>query len=413
MAEKPGGRDGQEQGSGRRERSPRGGTSSSDVGQSGGDAMKLSSFLATHREQVLTAWEQQAAKRVPRLASVDRLRDHLGELLDVIASDLESADRADHIAEELNDRASKNVEVIAEKHAAGRAHQGLSLKEMVREFPVLRSCVLRHWLGSQSCSSPEDLDDLLRFDESLDIALTQAVSAFMDRLNRSREIFLSILAHDLRNPLSTIITGSTLLRDERLDAASSREMLALIASTSERMHGLVDDLLDFTRTRLGGQLPIERHESDLTRTVRNVVGEFATSHPDRAVNVRISGDLKGSWDEGRIGQAVGNLLGNAVDHGAKDSPIDLLARADDREVKITVHNEGPPIPAEERAHLFQPLRRFSVRDVKRRHPKHLGLGLYIARAIAVGHGGRIEVDSSAERGTTFTMRLPRRHENSA
>jgi len=374
--------------------------------------MKLSAFLITHREQVLTAWEHQAAKRVPRLARVDRLRDHLGELLEVIARALESGERRNHIAEVPHDASSKNVEVVAEKHADGRAQQGLTLKEMVREFPVLRSCVLRNWLGSQSCSSPEDLEDLLRFDESLDLALTQSVSVFMDRVNRSREMFLSILGHDLRNPLSTVITGSKLLRDEQLDRATSREITARIVSTSERMRGLVDDLLDFTRTRLGGQLPIDRHESDLTATVRNVVGEFATSHPDRTVNVSISGDLRGSWDDGRIGQAVGNLLGNAVDHGAKDSPIDLLARADDQEVEITVHNEGPAIPAEEREHLFQPLRHVNEQDTKRRQRKHLGLGLYIARAIATGHGGRIEVDSSAERGTTFTMRLPRYDEKS-
>jgi signal transduction histidine kinase len=155
-------------------------------------------------------------------------------------------------------------------------------------------------------------------------------------------------------------------------------------------------------------MPIARQPADLERTVRDTADEFRTSHPTRPVRVEVIGDLHGDWDERRIGQAIGNLLGNAVQHGAPDTAIDLSARGDDREIALSVHNEGPPIPAARREHIFEPLTgATSSRPSDGRVSGHLGLGLYITKAIVTGHGGRIDVDSSATGGTTFTMRLPR------
>src|SRR5262245_8470167 len=278
---------------------------------------------------------------------------------------------------------------------------------MVPEFPALRLSVTRLWLRSLTSVTARDLDDLIRFDEALDLALTRSVSEFMDRLNRSRENFLGILGHDLRDPLSTIVTAAKLMLEEGFDQSTMPDLAGRIVRTAERLHQLVFDLLDFTRTRVGGQMPIRRRETDLGRTVRNVADEFASSHPERPVHINVSGDLNGSWDEKRMSQAIGNLLANAVHHGAEDKPIDVSASADDREVEIAVHNEGPPIPQERHSRLFEPLNSAGARGAQARGTSHLGLGLYIANAIVSGHKGRIDVDSSSERGTTFTIHLPR------
>ena len=357
--------------------------------------MDLPSFITTHRERILEAWERDARSRVPadRRASLGDLRDHLGELLGTVARDFSNVD---------DDR----VEAVAEKHGASRAAQGLTVNEVVAEFPILRSSVARLWLESLTAATAADLQSLIHFDEALDRALTQSVAEFMGRLDQSRETFLGILGHDLRDPLATIIAGSKLLLEEELDRANTRDVVSRIAATGERMHVLVVDLLDFTRTQLGGRMPIARRDADLGETIRHVVGEFTTSNQDRIINLNVAGDLRGQWDDVRLSQAVANLLANAFRHGAKTSPIDVSVAADD-EVSIAVHNEGPAIPESRRAHLFEPMAGNRGEGPAGRRPGHLGLGLYITKAIVAGHGGRIDVDSSAEGGTTFTIHLPR------
>jgi signal transduction histidine kinase len=277
---------------------------------------------------------------------------------------------------------------------------------MVSEFPILRSCVIRLWLRS-SGETPADLEDVIRFDEALDRALTESVGEFMDRLNRSRDTFLGILSHDLRDPLATVITGGKLLLEEDLDAEETRDLVRRIVDTGERMHHLVADLLDAIRTQLGGQMPIQRRDADLAETIRRIVEEFATAHRGRSVKLSVSGDLRGQWDERRVGQAVANLVNNALRHGSPGTPVDISITGGPV-VAIAIHNEGPPIPEEQRVSLFEPFRGAGDGASAANASRRPNLGLYIANAIVEGHHGRIDVDSTAERGTTFTIHLPRR-----
>jgi len=372
--------------------------------------MKLSSFIEAHHEEILEAWDGNAFRPVPRPQGVNfaPLREHLGELLQAIARDLEAAGPGGEGPQPTQERAAwVNVNAVAKKYGAGRQHHAIALKQMVPEFPALRVSATRLWLQSLTSVTARDLDDLIRFDEGIDVALSRSVAEFMDQLNHSRETFLGILGHDLRDPLSTIVTAARLMLEEGFDESKMPDLAGRIVRTGERMHHLIVDLLDFTRTRIGGQMPIRRQETDLGRTVRNVADEFASAHRERPVHINVSGDLKGKWDEKRMGQAIGNLLANAVHHGAEDKPIDVSASADDREVEIAVHNEGPPIPKERRNRLFEPMNATGPRGAPGRGKGHLGLGLYIANAIVSGHKGRIDVDSSSERGTTFTIHLPR------
>ena len=380
--------------------------------------MKLSEFIAANRQRILESWEADARRRVPRdrRDRIAPLRNHLDELLRAVVRDLESspAEAPAQMGRADEREARSHVGVVGEKHGAGRAEEGVALKGMVSEFPVLRSCVTRLWLESKQTTTPEDLEDLARFNEAIDLALTKSVSEFMDRLNRSRETFLGILSHDLRSPLSTILMAAKVMIDQPLSEDESRGMARRIVTAADRMHRLVLDLLDFTRTRLGGRMPITRHEADLEKTVRSVADEFTMSHPKRVVRVNVVGDLHGDWDDVRIGQAVGNLIGNAMNHGASDAPIEVSARSDDKEVAISVHNEGKPIPQGWHRKIFEPLSNASRGDEPAvRKEGHLGLGLYIAKAIVTGHGGKIDVDSSVEHGTTFTLRLPRSSEHDA
>ena len=369
--------------------------------------MSLSSFITSHREAILAEWEDNARRRIIGDLDIPQLRDHLGELLDTVAGELELRERAQTAVTNPSAPSASidQVDAAAEKHGARRAQQGMTVKQVVAEFPIMRSCVMRLWLRSLAGTGPADLESLIRFDEALDHALTQSVGEFMNRLDRARETFLGILSHDLRDPISTVITGGKLLLEPGIDEGTSRDVLLRIVATGERMRLLVADLLDAVRTQLGGPLPIQPHDADLADTMRHIAGEFATAHPNRELKLHVSGDLRGQWDDRRVGQAVANLVTNALQYGSPGTPIDVSITTD-REVHIAVHNDGPPIPDQRRASLFELFAGAGDHGAARDH-KRLHLGLYIAKAIVDGHHGRLEVDSAADRGTTFTIHLPR------
>ncbi len=217
-----------------------------------------------------------------------------------------------------------------------------------------------------------------------------------------REQFIAVLGHDLRNPLFSIISGMRLL--ERGPATErSPAVLRQMQQSATRMSGLIDDILDFARGRLGGGIPVERREvDDLGRRLDEVVAELQASHPGRVILSRI--DLPGRvhCDPGRIGQLLSNLLANALVHGAHDQPVEVEAGRADGNFTLAVTNRGPIIPPSTMARMFQPYQRPGVGTPQ----QGLGLGLYIASEIARSHGGEITVRSSAEAGTTFTVTCP-------
>jgi signal transduction histidine kinase len=374
--------------------------------------MNLATFIETNLEQILEKWETspRQGKHPSAVNNISIRRDDAGELLRAIARDLRARRQSGrrHGGEKRDrNEARADIQEAADKHGAGRARLGFTLDQMVAEFPLLRSSVIGLWLSEAPAMTADDVDDLVRFNESVDLALCQSVSEFVGRINRSRELFLGILGHDLRDPLSAIVMSADLLADLP-PGEERREIAGRVHKIGTRMQQMIADLLDFTRTRFGGGMPIERQSVDLREVVQSAADEIKTSHPGRDVHVEASGDLQGSWDPRRIGQALANLLGNAVQHGPEETSVDVRARGDDVEVSLAVHNEGPPIPPERHAEIFDPLSAATEggRHVKR-DPNHLGLGLYIAREIVKSHHGKIDVESSADRGTTFTIHLPR------
>jgi signal transduction histidine kinase len=169
-----------------------------------------------------------------------------------------------------------------------------------------------------------------------------------------------------------------------------------------RMERMIGDLLDLTRARMGGSLALTRQPTDLRRVCDEVLLEIAASHPEATMQFDVSGDVRGEWDADRLAQVVSNLVGNAIQHGDQ-SPITLAAHEHADVVTLTVHNGGPPIAPKLLPLVFEPLTR-GDRDPE----KHsIGLGLFITRAILAAHGGSIEVSSSADAGTTFTVTLPK------
>jgi signal transduction histidine kinase len=175
-----------------------------------------------------------------------------------------------------------------------------------------------------------------------------------------------------------------------------------VSTATRRMERMIHELLDFTRARLAGGIPARPTPLSLDKLLERVVEEFQVSHPTRLIVSKAEGDMRGSWDESRLGQLLDNLVGNAVQHSPEDTPVEVKAVGVPDGITLTVRNEGPPVPLEERATLFEPFKRG-----KRASGDGLGLGLYIARQIVVAHGGRISVESGVGLGTRFIVWLPR------
>jgi PAS domain S-box-containing protein len=221
------------------------------------------------------------------------------------------------------------------------------------------------------------------------------------RLDELRERLFGIVGHDLRNPLNAIKMASENLA--RNLPPQYRNTAGMIIRSVDRMSKMIHQLLDFTRVRFAAGLQLERERVDLAGVCRDVIAETELAHPERQVTFFAAGDGTGLWDRSRLAEVLSNLLGDAIQHGAPDLPIDVTLTAATEEVLIEVHNQGPPIPPEILPVVFDHFRGTGGGKTA----SSLGLGLYISREIVRAHGGEIEISSSAEVGTIATMRLPR------
>jgi hypothetical protein len=216
-----------------------------------------------------------------------------------------------------------------------------------------------------------------------------------------REQFFAVLGHDLRNPLNAVRGGAELLALMPLPEKAV-PVVTLIQRSAARMTGLVENVLDFARARLGGGLSLDRAaDADLRATLEQVIAEARTAWPGREVSGEIELDGPVNCDPARVAQMFSNLLANALTHGDPQGPVRVRARRDGGAFELSVSNQGEPIPPETVERLFQPYTRASDRPGR----QGLGLGLYIASQIARAHGGTLEVDSTPAE-TRFTFRMP-------
>ena len=375
--------------------------------------MRLPEFMVSHREQILLEWDAFARSCLPVAGAMDfaEVRDHAAGMLDAIAADLNTPQSKSEQADKSEGKSDANPDLTtpdtaAQAHGAARADSGFTMEQMVSEYRALRASVIRLWIDSAGDLARKDLDDLVRFNESIDQALAESTSRFTRDLDQSKEVFIAMLGHDLRAPLGAIIGSAHSMVNMKDLPETILKRASLILSSGHRMNALVADLQDFTRSRLGRGIPIVRADMDIAKVSRQTVEEITASHPRRVVNIETTGELHGQWDSGRVSQALSNVINNAVQHGSDTTPINVTIRGDADEVRLAVQNWGPVIPTNELDKIFDPMHR--IEGDKAAAPRdNLGLGLYITERIVAAHGGTIGVESSAEKGTTFTIHLPR------
>jgi signal transduction histidine kinase len=378
--------------------------------------MRLADFILANGESILEEWETFARTCSPAGGSMDvtALRDHAALMLKTIAADLAQPQSSSEQVEKSKGDAppveDEEQATAAEEHGAGRAKSGFTVVQMVAEYRALRASVVRLWTRHEGRLEREDIDDLTRFNEAIDQSLAESVASFNDDVEKAKETFLAILGHDLRTPLGAISTSAAFMLETGELQEPHLTLATRISASAKRTIAMVGDLLDFTRSHLGDGIPVTPAEVSLGRIVHDVVDEISAAHPGRRIMVEARGESRGQWDAARLAQAVTNLVGNAVQHGAEGTTVTVTVGGDEEEAVVAVHNRGNVIPADQLDGIFNPTRARSApsKPTAAGPTGSLGLGLYIAERIVSAHGGRVEAESTEEQGTTFTVRLPRR-----
>ena len=372
----------------------------------GAAQLQLSDFIEQNMEEIVAEWEAFARTLLPAAATMTplALRDHAKEILQAIATEI----RFDHAGVRPLDGAGEQTAAAA--HGALRHLSGFNLPQLSSEYRALRASVTKLWRGYLAKDHHGPFDDLSHFNAAVDHAMAESIGSYADEVARSRDTFLAILGHDLRSPLSAVsLSGSYLSATGTLEGKQQLQAVARIQRGAARMDAMIRDLLEYTRTRLGRGIPIVRQPCSIATVCEAALDEMGAAHPERAFRFESSGDLTGAFDGARLQQVFSNLLNNAVQYGAKDSPVLFEACGAPDSVSVRVKNDGAAIPDDALQVIFNPLVRVrgAAAGQYDRRSTSLGLGLFIARTIVMGHGGVLEVESSEEAGTVFTARLPR------
>ncbi|QRX82929.1 sensor histidine kinase [Glaciimonas sp. PAMC28666] len=375
--------------------------------------MKLSGFINSHTEQIIKQWESVARTlgAPANQLSTTALRDHVKKILQEIALDIVTVQSVRQQKEKIEGTAVVAVddESAAATHGILRQLSGFSLAQLTAEYRALRAIVLRLWLPQINRISEETTYDMVRFNEAIDQALAESVTTFSDQETRTRDTFLAILGHDLRSPLATMaMAGDSLSRlGEPKD--SVRLIGARVVRSAATMNAMVNDLLEYARTQLGGKMPMIMETVNVEEICQAALEDASAAHPDCVFELDTSGNLIDSFDSDRLQQVFSNLLNNAAQYRTTKQPVTICAKGGPEAIIVTVKNLGPVIPSKSLAAIFTPLIQLTVEGQSHSRPStSLGLGLFIARQITEAHGGTITVESNETAGTIFTVKLPRR-----
>jgi signal transduction histidine kinase len=395
--------------------------------------MRLADFISANLEPILAEWEVFARNIWPGpAADPATLRDHAEALLLATVSDMQTQQTKAQQSEKSKGRGSgeggARLDGASVTHAVERAGSGLDLDSVVAEYRALRASVLRLWRESGPTPDVSDIDDLTRFNESIDQSLTEAVRGYVQHVerergvlmeneqaarteaeaaNRAKDVFLATLSHEMRTPLSAIAGWTSILRIKGCAQKDLDEGLDVIERNTRAQVRLIEDILDVSRI-VSGKLRIDVRRCELTEVINEAVHAVRPAAEARGIELDVQLDRAASAVSGdamRLQQVVWNLVSNAVKFTSKGGRASVTLARDGSAVRIQVSDSGQGISPELLPYVFE---RFRQADGgTRRQFGGLGLGLSIVKHIVEQHGGTVEAMSpGAGCGATFTVRLP-------
>lgn len=375
--------------------------------------MRLHKFISSNTEAILKEWEDFARSNQPSGGEMEvtELRDHARDLLNNIVRDMATAQTEQERKKKShgkNTATDADTDTAAEVHADERLGAGFPISLLVAEYRALRASVLRLWFQGETTRQHEyadEMEDLIRFNEAIDQALAESVARYTEAVSENSDIFVGMLGHDLRSPLQVLSFGAAKLKNMEDADNSLNQLGATMIASVQRMKEMLDNLMDFTETRIGEGLNIHLAPADLAEITRQLVEEFRSATTDHTLKHVVTGDCTGNWDASRIGQICQNLISNALQHGDAEGEIIVGCEGKEDNVILTVKSAGAPIPRSQQQDIFEISSR---KHVEKGNPnRNLGLGLYIVKELVRAHNGDACVESTLNGGNIFTVTLPR------
>ena len=372
--------------------------------------MRLAQFIEENKKEIVEEWVDFAGENITsaKKLDLDEVKDHIYQMLEAICKDM----RAPQSDAQQESKSKGNKEYFtgeanaAKEHGAQRVDVGFDIVELSSEFRALRASVLRLWNKERSKEDAEDeVEDIIRFNEAIDEAWMFSLERFHNKVDESKNWFLAVLGHDLRNPLAAISGVQHVLKLSKNLSKQERKLVTRTEASAKRMSELIKNLLELTNLRLGSGMTIHKTNTDIAKQAELIIQEFQFAYPEADFQLDSPGPVHGEWDTMRINQLMTNLVGNALRHGTPGGPITIKVSGDEDNAVFSVHNNGKPIPEEVQKSIFQGM--FS-RSKNNSSGESYGLGLYIVKEVVDRHKGNISLCSTEEHGTTFSVSLPRR-----
>lgn len=367
----------------------------------------LADFIDAHAEDIVEkAVTFARSEDMGHRMSEEELRDHLPEIIQAIVADMRTPQTRAESIEKAEGRAPAEAgqpRSAAGTHAVHRAHSGFSISSLVAEYRAMRAAVLRMW--ADSAAAVVRNEEITRFNEAIDQAIAESVLHYSEEVDRWRNIFLGVLGHDLRSPLTAIMVASEVIADMAVDAPLAKAAQRLVSS-GERMGELLDKLLAYNRAQMGVGLEVRKEDTDLARACREEIELLQDTMPHARIQLYAPPAVRGRFDARSICEALTNLVVNAYKYGSRERAIRVELHDDAEGVRLSVTNHGQTIPRDSLQLLFEPLRRGGIAEEGHMERTSLGLGLFIVSQIAEAHGGGVSAESTGGR-TVFTLQLPK------
>jgi signal transduction histidine kinase/CheY-like chemotaxis protein len=397
--------------------------------------VRLADFILANVEPILVDWESFARSIWPKgvTANPAELRNEAGDILRLTAIDMRSHQTASQQAEkskgkEIHDGDGNLLKKTSSSHGSGRVGSGFELWAVIAEYRALRASVLRLWRESVAAADLRDLDDVTRFNESMDQSLTHAVRSFSELVdrdraklmanaqastleaeaaNRAKDLFLATLSHEMRTPLNAIVGWLNILRHQDATAKHLEEGLNVIERNTRAQVQLIDDLLDVSGI-ISGKMRIKIRPCELIDVINAGLSATRAAADARGIALEVRLDpaaSHASCDSVRIQQVVWNLVSNAIKFTPRGGQVQVTLNREGSDFRIQVSDTGQGISQDLIPHVFD---RFRQADSSmRRRFTGLGLGLSIVKYIVEAHGGTVEAASAGEgKGSTFVVCLP-------
>lgn len=347
---------------------------------------------------IMDVWEERTLKEVKAanlqetLALRNSIPIYLSQLVDALSNTINRTE-----ARVSSDKSDSTR--IGKKHGMERAiSSGYTMDQMILEYHILRQ-VICDVLEKEAILTPVEREVIVC---SIEQAVNDAATQFSETLRDYQDQISHTLAHDLRNPLTTVKVSAQVLTRQFSDDKGQLDRLQRIIKSVDRIDGMIQELLDQSRIKAGKDQAFEFKECDFDWLVKDIAFELNISHKDR-FQVVSSGKCMGFWNENRLRRVIENLATNAVKYGQEDSSVTLSIDQTESEAILKVHNLGNPISKEDQSRLFQKFQRAKSAESK----VGWGIGLTVVKSMVEGHKGTIEVESAEGKGTTFMIRLPK------